>query len=374
LDKHLHIISHIIPWPADFGGVQDIFNCITALHRKGVRIHLHCFTKDLSASLGPLEDYCESIHLYKRKTGLLQVSTSIPYIVNSRRSKTLVSRLQEDNYPILVQGIHCTHFLKYISNNNRKIAIRLFNVETNYYDSLAKLEISFFKETYFKTEAKLLRNYEAIIAKKYLMLCISDYDRSFYGAEFKAKNAMFLPAFTGHTESTATIGTGDYLLYHGNLSVNENHSIAKWIIEKIADNVSLPVKIAGKNPNARLQKIAKKKTNVEIIANPTDVEMKILIAEAQIHLLPSYNNTGVKLKLLNALFAGKYCITNPAGVVGSGLEQLVHIANSDAESIQLINELQKKLFTQEDKTDRSEALAQLYNDNKNAAIICGLLL
>lgn len=374
MDRHLHIISHIVPWPADFGGVQDIFNCIIALNRQGVRIHLHCFTKDLSASLGPLENYCESIHLYKRKTGILNISASIPYIVNSRRSNELVNRLKENNYPILVQGIHCTHLLKYISNDDRKIAIRLFNVETNYYNSLAKLEISFFKETYFKTEAKLLKKYEAIIAKKYLMLCISDLDKNFYNTQYQATNALFLPAFTGYTEPTATTDTGDYLLYHANLSVNENHSIAKWIIEKIAYNISISVKIAGKNPDVRLQKIAKKKGNVELIASPTDEEMKILIAKAQIHLLPSYNNTGVKLKLLNALFTGKHCITNPAGVIGSGLERLVHIANSDEESIQLINDLQTKPFTKEDKLARSVALTQLYNDDKNAVIICGLLL
>ena len=374
MDKHLHIVCHIIPWPADFGGVQDIFNCITALHGQGVRIHLHCFTKDLSASLGPLENYCEEIHLYKRKTGLLQISASIPYIVNSRRSNTLVTRLQKDNYPIFVQGIHCTDLLESISNESRKIAIRLFNVETRYYKSLAKLETSFFKELYFKIEAKLLRKHESMIAKNYSLLCISDHDREFYSAQFQAMDARFLPAFTGHLESTASIGTGNYLLYQANLSVNENHSIASWMIKNIADKIFIPIKIAGKNPDARLQKLAKKRGNVEIIANPTDDEMKILIAEAQIHLLPSYNNTGVKLKLLNALFTGKHCITNPAGVVGTGLEHLVHMANSDEESIELINELQKKPFTQEEKTARSIALAQLYNDDKNAAIICDLLL
>ena len=44
MDKHLHIISFDVPWPADYGGVIDVFYKVKALHDIGVKVHLHCFT------------------------------------------------------------------------------------------------------------------------------------------------------------------------------------------------------------------------------------------------------------------------------------------------------------------------------------------
>ena len=42
-DLHLHIISFDIPWPANYGGVIDVFYKAKALSEKGVKVHLHCF-------------------------------------------------------------------------------------------------------------------------------------------------------------------------------------------------------------------------------------------------------------------------------------------------------------------------------------------
>ena len=42
-EKHLHIITHDVPWPADFGGVVDLFFKIKSLSEAGIKIHLHCF-------------------------------------------------------------------------------------------------------------------------------------------------------------------------------------------------------------------------------------------------------------------------------------------------------------------------------------------
>ena len=42
-EKYLHIITHDVPWPADYGGVVDLFYKMKTLHQAGVKIHLHCF-------------------------------------------------------------------------------------------------------------------------------------------------------------------------------------------------------------------------------------------------------------------------------------------------------------------------------------------
>jgi len=42
-DQHLHIVSFDIPYPANYGGVIDVFYKAQALTAKGVKVHLHCF-------------------------------------------------------------------------------------------------------------------------------------------------------------------------------------------------------------------------------------------------------------------------------------------------------------------------------------------
>jgi hypothetical protein len=51
-----------------------------------------------------------------------------------------------------------------------------------------------------------------------------------------------------------------------------------------------------------------------------------MIAKAQINILPSFNNTGVKLKLLNALYNGRHCLVNKAGGVAGRLDKACTIA------------------------------------------------
>jgi hypothetical protein len=41
--KHLHIISFDVPYPANYGGVIDIYYKLKALKKQGIKIHLHCY-------------------------------------------------------------------------------------------------------------------------------------------------------------------------------------------------------------------------------------------------------------------------------------------------------------------------------------------
>ena len=42
-EQHLHIVSFDVPWPANYGGVIDVFHRARTLTEMGVKVHLHCF-------------------------------------------------------------------------------------------------------------------------------------------------------------------------------------------------------------------------------------------------------------------------------------------------------------------------------------------
>ena len=99
-DKHLHIVSFSIPFPANYGGVIDVFYKLVALYKAGIKIHLHCYQYDRGETT-ELNTYCESVNYYTRKTGFVSQLSFTPYIIESRRSDELLNNLLLDDYPVL---------------------------------------------------------------------------------------------------------------------------------------------------------------------------------------------------------------------------------------------------------------------------------
>jgi hypothetical protein len=102
-----------------------------------------------------------------------------------------------------------------------------------------------------------------------------------------------------------------------------------------------------------------------LVANPGEKELQDMIAKAQINILPSLNNTGVKLKLLNALFNGRHCLVNKAGAEGSGLDNICQIAEDAEDFKTAISYLYNIPYTREENEQRQQALQQLYCNHKN---------
>ncbi|NOU39454.1 MAG: glycosyltransferase [Ferruginibacter sp.] len=371
MENSIHIITHDVPYPADFGGVIDIFYKIKWLYKTGVKIHLHCF-KNIRPAQTELNKYCETVTYYKRKK-ITALSFCIPFIVTSRKNSTLLQNLKKDNYPILFEGIHTTYYLYKNEFENRKTFLRLFNVEHIYYDTLAKNESNIFKKLYFLIESKLLKKYELSIANKTKILTLSTQDLDIYNTFFSAKDVAFLPVFLPYNNIASHAGKGKYCLYHGNLDVNENTEVVLWLMQNVFNTLQIPFIIAGKKPSKKLLNSAKKYKNISIVPSPTEENMQLLIANAQINILPSFNKTGVKLKLLNALYNGRHCLVNIAGVSGSGLNTFCHIADTSKDYIIKIEQLFAEDFTQKEMQHRSTALKNIYDNNKNALFIQELL-
>lgn len=366
MDKHLHIIAHDIPWPANYGGVYDLFYKIKSLHQLGIQIHLHCFYKDNKLPEPELEKYCTEVFYYPRKTGLKGFSLSLPYIVGSRKNILLKKRILANNYPVLMEGIHCSWLLHAGLLKGRNTLIRLHNVEQLYYRKLARHETNIFKKAYYIIESLLLKKYERSIADKTLFVAVSKEDAGFYCTELGAK-AAFLPVFIPWAEIKENSQQGCFCLYHGNLSVNENEKAADWLLNNVFDSLDIPLVIAGKSPSLSLQCLAKSHPHTCLTCNPGEKEMEDLISKAHVHILPSFNQTGVKLKLLNALFNGRHCIVNKAGASGSGAEDLCHFAETADEFKAAIISLFEMPYTGADITERKSLLGAYYNNEKNAA-------
>ena len=327
-EKQIHIVAFDVPFPADYGGVIDIYYRIKALNELGYKVTLHCF--DYGRGEQPhLSEITENVYYYSRSKTIWNGLDKRPFIVASRRSKALLNRLLQDDFPILFEGIHTAWFLENKAIQKRKTFVRTHNIEHDYYASLAK-NVGFFKSLYFKLEAFKLKRYESILERAGQVLCIKESDANHFRK--MNENTFILPASLPELSSNTYTSTERFALFNGNLSVSENETAACWIIENIwvRNKSQLPLKIAGKNPSEKLIKLANQ-YNIELVINPGKEEMDTLILKARIHILVSDQSTGVKLKLLTALQSSGHVLVNDKMVDGTNLGELCTICNTSEE-------------------------------------------
>ena len=371
-EVHLHIISFTIPFPPNYGGAIDVFFKIRALHSAGVKVHLHCFSYDRKPS-PELEKYCQEVHYYPRKTGLSSALTWKPYIVYSRRSDKLLEILQKDEFPILFEGLHSCYYLSHPALKNRTKIYRESNIEHLYYYHLSKAETNLPKKLYYILSSLKLRAFQGILSHASMMLTVSREDNEYLSRKFSWIPVEYLPSFHKDDEIKSLPGMGDFALYQGNLSVAENEKAAEYLVKEVFRETGTRFIIAGMNPSRTLEKLASQSPNVTLIPNPTDEEMCELISTAQVNILVTFQPTGLKLKLLNALFNGRYCLVNPGMFSGTELGELCEIGTNAQELRQKVEELMHQPFNEERLYLRREKLLKWHSNRENCIRLLNLL-
>lgn len=338
-DRHLHVISFDIPVPINYGGAIDIFYKLKALSEKGVSVHLHCFKYGGRTPSAQLKEICHKVYYYSRKNLAHDIIGNTPYIVNSRRDEALIDRLLEDQYPILFEGLHSCYYLNDPRLKGRKKVVRTHNIEHEYYSNLARTEKNYLRRFYFQKEAKDLKSFEKNLKFADWLAVISQNDYKYFSKKYK--NVHVVSAFHPNESVDILPGFGDYVLYHGSLEVNENHHAAMFLVHKVFNDLPFRLIIAGNKPRRELVQSVENVSNVEIRTGLTIDQIHHLVENAQVNLLPTFQATGIKLKLLLALYKGRHCLVNTPMVVNTGLEELCVIADDPEAMKQQINELFK---------------------------------
>jgi Glycosyl transferases group 1 len=369
----LHIISFDIPIPTNYGGVIDVFFKIAALKSQGVQIILHNFQYGDRKPNAILEQYCTEVYYYPRENRVWNLFSANPFIVATRNHPKLLKRLQQDNYPILFEGLHSCFYLNYFANCDRQSMLRMHNIEWQYYQNLCDLEPNYFKKIFFKMESIKLKYFEKQVLKQRLTLLTISPDDDAYFRKIHSDTQLILP-FHGHECVTTGVGMGKGALFHGKLSVSDNANAALYLIENVFSKTNMAFTIAGQNPPKSLIDKAKQFKNIEIIANPDDKTMANWIQKAHIQILLSFQTAGLKLKLLNALFAGKHCIVNTPMVQNTGLEPLCHIADAPEAMLKWLSELENQPFSTTMIEKRRVILENRFANSMNAKQIVQLMM
>ncbi|MBL0912314.1 MAG: glycosyltransferase [Bacteroidia bacterium] len=368
----LHLVSFNIPYPPDQGGLVDVYAKICALKEAGAEVVLHCYEYN-RAHAPELEKYCAEVHYYPRHKNLFSLFSLLPFIVFSRRSATLEKYLSEakNDEPVLLEGLHTAYYLGKKALQGKKVWLRTHNVEHRYYAGLADAEPGLLKKWFFRLEAFKLKRFEPILSAADGLFCISAADEQHF--RIHNKNTSLVSAFHLENEVRSQPGLGNFAMYHGSLDVPENYRAALWLVNEVFAESTVPLHIVGNRAPAALRAAIDKHPHIRLMENAGPQQIQEMMTEAQVHVLPTFQATGIKLKLLHALFAGRFCIVNPPMVLGTGLEEYCTLAGDAAEMRYQVEKYMQLPFTESDLQARKKLNESIFANRVGArTVLAGL--
>ncbi|MBO5427585.1 MAG: glycosyltransferase [Prevotella sp.] len=376
----LHVICLDQPYPPTYGGAVDMYYKLKALHAAGIRLILHIFLYH-GKEEETLRDIAAEIHYYPRRTGLSRQLSLLPFSVRSRDDRRLLDDLLKDSHPILFEGIQSCFLLAEPQLRERKKIVRMHNVEHEYFRRFAKSCPWGMRRFYYTMEALKLKRFERILAHADRILPITEADTEYYRRRFPENDVRLLNTFFDTSDPpcennrptvkppnriTVKPHNRPYILYHGNLSIIENIKTVRYLLRDIAPQLpsGMRLVIAGRCPSERMMRAVNSTANAEIIHDPSGETMERLLREAHINLLLTFQPTGIKLKLLNALWKGQgHCIVNSDMLHGNSLGTLCHRADTTQDILAAIRRLATVSPSAEELTARRKAMAEMgFND------------
>lgn len=368
----IQMVTFAAPYPANYGGVIDVYYKIKALHDMGVQVHLHAFVYGEHLPSRELERLCASVHYYHRAQSHKYLK-GWPYVVSTRYNKQLIQKVKELRYPVILEGLHSCFLVEHLVLSQIPFVVRMHNVEWKYYRYLAELELSYVKKKYFLEEARRLKNFEKIISQQKL-ISISEKDTHYFEDTYPGAKVLEISAFHAFQKPIIQEGMGEYALFNGNLSINENEQAALWLIEKVFSSLEYPLIIAGKQPSAKLVQAVRNFPHIRLEINPSDEKMNELMQNAHMHLLPNRQPTGIKLKWVNALFTARYIITHPDIISASQNNMGIYVANDASEYKKLIQKLSMKSFSMAAIQNREEYILKDFENMTNVKKLMNFLI
>jgi hypothetical protein len=370
VNLRINVVAFDVPFPADYGGVIDVFYKLRWFKARNVSVILHCFTYGRQPSAF-LDELCEKVYYYRRRTGARANSGLLPYTVASRRSAELERNLLSNNYPIFFEVLHTCYLLDDKRFSHRLKIFRHSNIEHDYYRMLSLSEKKLIKKFYLLVESFRLKRFEKVVGKADVIFAVNQKDTDYFLRKYPAVKAVFLPSFHPYEEVQVNEGHGKYILFHGNLGISENYESAAWLIDNVFSQVVFEVIIAGKNPPDHLRRKIALHRNIHLIADPTGEKMDELIANAQIHCLHTHQPTGLKLKLLHVLFRGRFIIANRELIDGTGLHDSssLILTGTANEFVSQINNYFNSEFTMQHILERVGMVRPFRNQENIAKII-----
>jgi len=228
---------------------------------------------------------------------------------------------------VQVESVYLSTYLPVIHQYSPAVTVlRMHNVEYQIWHGLANKHTNPVKRIYFNSLTKRIRDFERGAWKKYdLLLPITEKDAQLVGRLEDVNNMVVIP-FSIDIEKIKAANNEKWVGYHiGAMDWIANREGIRWFLEKAWPKIhqaepGFEFYFAGRHMPEEFKKL--NIDGVHCVAEVPDADA--FIADKKILIVPLWSGGGIRVKILEAMAAGKVVITTTYGIKGIEARQGVH--------------------------------------------------
>lgn len=349
--KRLLFLTPQLPYPPVSGGVIKSWRLIEFLSQE-YEVSLACFLKnddqlhlDTLKNLVPLKEvWAETINVPRNPLNLIK-SNLLGIPLNLFRNRSASFKKQTERMAANADIIFVDHYeiFQYVPDNFKgKVVLHQHNCEFLLWQRFGELETNPIKKLALYNQAFLIKHYEKKICKRShtILAAPNDIDelvkigadrKKFYVTYHLGDEHLLHEPALEWTHSHPTI------MFVGTLTWEANIDGVLWFLKESWPSLksqipSLQFFIIGKNPDPRIIEEVAKHSDVILTGFVDDLEP--YFKKSKVFVSPLRFGSGIKVKVMNALYRGIPTVTTPVGAEGLAVKHGEHMmVNQQPEAI-----------------------------------------
>ena len=322
------------PYPSVDGGTLAMNGITQGLLAAGCEVRVLSVCSDKHPVLGSrmTEDYIKATHFEAVHVdlGIHLLDAGVSWLCGeSYHVKRFISKdfsaklrviLQEEEFDVVhVESVFLTPYLPLIRKySNAPVFLRAHNVEHLIWKRVAQSERNPLKRSYLKHLSLTLRAYECEHINEYDgVIPITNKDAAVL-RELGCRKPMEAIPFGVQPADVASVPVEPNTLYHlGSMDWIPNQEGVQWFLDKVWPKVhqmlpQLTLYLAGRKMPEEMMNLHVE--GVRVVGEVPDA--MAFMASKQINVVPLLSGSGIRVKIIEALSAGKVVVTTSIGAEG----------------------------------------------------------
>lgn len=352
-------ISNRVPWPLNEGGTIGIYNYTRAYSELGHEVTLYCLdgfkhNTPVAEAQRELGKYAKTlIHPIdtdiKWDEAILHLIRNESYNVsrfyNATFEKEIETLLQSEEYDVVqLEGTFAAPYIAAVRKHHKSLlAMRMHNVEYEIWERLASIETNPLKKIYLNLLAKQLKKYETKVVNEVdVIATVTNDDAEKFKQLHPKGNYIIIPAGIDLREWTYSPSESITSWYHiGSMEWHGNIDAVDWFLKEVHRRLleideDYKLELAGKSiDKSEYQNIPRLNVHSNV---PRAYDF---VNECDVCVVPLRSGSGIRLKILEAMAAGKLVVSTTIGAQGIEYVANEHllIADTPAQYLVVYNKL-----------------------------------
>lgn len=343
------IVCNRVPFPLKDGGAMAMFAMIKGWYELGKQVHVLAMNTSrhrVSAQQLPeLFSQIESFEMVDVDTEIRFIPTLKNFIFSKKPQhaerfyfkdfeERLIHKIEEINPRIIqLESIYLQEYAPAIRSHSKALLIqRLHNVEAELWQRLADDTIQGFKKYYLRKLSERIALYEKHVWNNCdALIPITKADEAFIRNTGCNTKMCVIPFGIDSATTEQTERNKDWKAYHlGAMDWQPNIEAMEWMRDEIVPEIlkQIPVfsfQFAGRN----MPDTFKGNNEPSFFCAGEVNDAADFISDKQILIVPLRSGSGIRIKTLEAMAAGKLVISTGVGIQGIEAQDKIHFLQAD---------------------------------------------